>query len=364
MNIPKSPQSAFIACGAVIHNFYRIAGIKIFQPFPKIIFKFAVSYDIYSVDRAYFFKLSKYKDKLVKFIPGYVIPDAKKKEILTRLKEEGLKDLCVSRTGLDWGIDVPIDKNHKIYCWFDALINYYSGANGNWPADLHVVGKGINWFHSVIWPAMLLSAGIELPKKLLVHGYLTVNGQKISKSLGNAIDPIKLAEKYAVDTIRYNLLKGSTFDDFDFSEKELVERHNNELANKLGNLVSRVTSLTEKNGIEKCENKLLKKLKLKEIEKHFENYELDKSLNEIFSFIDVCNEYVQAEKLWESKDKKKLFELIDSIKAIAILLYPFIPSTSEKIAKNLGFELKFENINKPIAIKKIKKAEILFKKFG
>ena len=298
---------------------------------------------------AYFFKLSKYKKQLEKFIPNYIVPKQKAKEILSRLKEQGLKDLCVSRKNLDWGINSPIDDKYKIYVWFDALINYISGAEGNWPADVHVVGKGINWFHSVIWPAMLMSAGIELPKKLLVHGYLTFNGKKISKSLGNTIDPIELAKKYPVDTIRYNLLRGSTFEDFDFSEKELIERHNSELANKLGNLVSRTSALAEKYGIQKTPNILLKKLNLKKIETHIDNFELDKALNEIFAFIDTCNEFVQTKKPWETKNKQVLYQLVEAILQIAILLEPFIPESAQKIQEIFKTD-------------KIKKAPILFKK--
>ncbi|HTY43777.1 MAG TPA: methionine--tRNA ligase [Patescibacteria group bacterium] len=297
---------------------------------------------------AYFFKLSKYKDKIEKFVKNYIVPESRKKEILTRLKEEGLKDLCVSRTNLEWGIDSPIDKNFKVYVWFDALVNYISGANGNWPADLHVVGKGINWFHSVIWPAILLSSGYELPKKLLVHSYLNLKGEKISKSLGNVIDPLGLVKKYGADSVRYSLLKCSVFEDSDFSEEILIERHNNELANKLGNLISRVAALIEKYETEKGGYKLLKRLKEKEIEKHFENYETDKALNEIFAFIDICNEYVQEKKPWETHDKKILGELKESILKIAELLFPFIPETSEKITKQFTG--------------KIKKQEILFKK--
>jgi methionyl-tRNA synthetase len=296
---------------------------------------------------AYFFKLSKYKDKIEKFVKNYIVPESRKKEILTRLKE-GLKDLCVSRTNLDWGIPLPFDKKHIAYVWFDALVNYLSGANGNWPADLHVVGKGINWFHSVIWPAILLSSGYELPKKLLVHSYLNLEGQKISKSLGNVIDPLELIKKYGTDSVRYSLLRCSVFEDSDFSEEILIERHNNELANKLGNLISRVAALIEKYGTEKTENKLIKKLKLKEIEKHFENYETDRALNEIFAFVDTCNEYVQEKKPWETHNKKVLYELAESIKKIAELLFPFIPETSEKITKQFSG--------------KIKKSEILFKK--
>ncbi len=311
---------------------------------------------------AYFFKLSKYKGKILKFVKNYIVPASRKNEIISRLENEELKDLCVSRINLDWGIDNPIDKKFKIYVWFDALINYITGENGYWPADVHVIGKGINWFHSVIWPGILMSIGYELPDKLLVHGYLNLKGQKISKSLGNTIDPIELVEKYGSDSVRYSLLKCSVFEDSDFSEEILIRRNNNELANKLGNLVSRVSGLAEKNGLEKCENKLINRLKLKEIEKLIENFELDKALNEIFAFVDICNEYVQEKKPWETKDKKILYELVDSIKAIGILLWPFIPSASEKIAKQFGFEIDYKKIEKPIKIKKIKKSEILFRK--
>ncbi len=299
-------------------------------------------------EEAYFFKLSKYRKELIKFVKSYIVPESRKKEILARL-EEGLNDLCISRRNCDWGIDFPGDKDYKVYVWVDALINYISGSKESWPADVHVVGKGINWFHSVIWPALLMSAGYKLPKTLLVHGYLNLGGKKISKSLGNTIDPLKLLEKYNPDSIRYSLLRCSIFEDSDYSEEILIERNNNELANKLGNLVSRISGLIEKYGVEKCENQLIKKLNIKEIEKYFENYELDKALNEIFAFIDICNEYVQNKKPWETKDKKVLYELKESILKIAELLWPFIPVSAEKIKEIFS-------------AKKIKKADVLFKK--
>ena len=300
---------------------------------------------------AYFFKLSKYREKLIKFVENYIVPESRKKEILSRLKED-LKDVCISRKGAEWGIDFPGDKNFKVWVWIDALINYISGAKGKWPADVHVIGKGINWFHSVIWPAILMSAGYELPDTLLVHGYLNLGGKKISKSLGNIIDPLELLKKYGTDPVRYALLRSSVFDDSDFSEEILIKRNNNELANKLGNLVSRVAGLAEKVGVKKTENKLLKKLNFKKIENLVENYEFDKALNEIFAFIDICNEYIQNKKPWEpsSVDREKiLYELKESILKIAELLWPFIPESSEKITKQFS-------------AKKIKKSEILFKK--
>lgn len=324
-------------------------------------------------EEAYFFKLSKYKENLIKFVAEYIVPESRRNEILARLKNEELKDLCVSRRNLDWGVDSPIDKKFKIWVWFDALINYISGAEGRWPADVHVIGKGINWFHSVIWPAMLLSAEYKLPKTLLVHGYVNLKGQKISKSLGNVVDPVALANKYSADVVRYSLLRGSVFEDFDFSEEILRER-NNELADKLGNLVSRLEGLAEKHGeLKKTspDTVLTKKLKLKEIEGKMQNYELDKALALIIEFIDECNKYVQEKKVWElqgAEKNKALYTLGDSIRISALLLHAFIPHTAEKILARLGegeekisaSRLKFGLLGSV----KIKKKEHLFTKIA
>ncbi len=380
---------------------------------------------------AYFFKLSKYKKELQKLIPKYVLPESRMHEVLNRVNEE-VNDVCISRYKASWGIDFPNDKDFKIWVWIDALINYISGLKDKeknyWPAQLHVVGKGINWFHSVIWPAMLLSAEYKLPEKLLVHGYLTTEGKKMSKSLGNVIDPLELLNKYQTDTIRYSLLRCSVFDDSDYSEELIIERHNTELANKLGNLVSRVSTLAEKYGIEKTKEKLSKEnleeikqfkenpkehgeilsaLKINDdeiqggkktiarikseegqefdfihqntlkevlalrkrfpktqhlVESHLNNYELDKAINEVFGFIDICNTYVQVNKPWETKDTKVLYELCLAIKNIAILISPFIPETAEKIAKTFNFKISLDELNKPLKEGKIKKSEILFQK--
>lgn len=316
-------------------------------------------------EASYFFKLGKYQKKLLELYknnPEFISPNFRQKEIINRIKE-GLNDLSISRTSFNWGIPLPFDKKHVCYVWFDALLNYYSGADGFWPADVHLIGKDIIWFHCVYWPAILISAGLAVPKKVFAHGWWTLSKEKISKSRGKVINVDELIEIAGVDSARYFLFRETPFgEDGDFSEKALIDRHNNELADKLGNLVSRVSTLVEKYGIEKTDNKLLKKLNVKSIEKLFLNYELDKVLNEIFAFIDECNEYVQNKKPWETHDKKVLYELVDSIKAIAILLWPFIPSTSEKIAKTFGFKINFEDINKPLQIKKIKKSEILFEK--
>ena len=321
-------------------------------------------------EESYFFKLSKYQKKLLELYkknPGFISPNHRKQEIINRVKD-GLQDLSISRASFDWGIKLPFDDKHIAYVWFDALLNYYSatrekGKEKYWPADLHLIGKDILWFHVVYWPAMLLAAGIKIPEKVFAHGWWTFDKEKISKSRGKVINVDELIALAGVDSARYFLFRETPFgEDGDFSEEVLKDRHNNELANKLGNLISRVSALAEKNGIQKTENKLLKKLKLKEIESLISNYELDKVLNEIFAFIDVCNEYVQENEIWKSGDKKRLYELADSIKAIGILLWPFIPETSEKIAKQLGFEIKYDNIKKPLVVKKIKKTEILFKK--
>ncbi len=325
----------------------------------------------------YFFRLSRYSNKIRKLIKKdklKITPTTWKNDFLSLVKD-GLTDVSFSRDKkhLPWGIPVPGNNNQIMYVWPDALSNYLTGIGFPkekykkfWPADIHVVGKDMLRFHAGIWPGMLLSVGLPLPKEIIVHGFLTIDGNKISKSIGNVIDPIEITKKYSADSIRYYTLRNFVFgEDGDFSEKVLIDRHNNELANKLGNLVSRVTGLAEKIGIKKTSNKLLKKLKSKKIEEHIGNYQFDKALNEIFAFIDVCNEYIQNRKPWEitCKNREKiLYELVDSIKTISILLWPFIPSVSEKIARNLEFEIRFGNIKKSIEVRKVKKSEILFKK--
>ena len=308
-------------------------------------------------EESYFFKLSKYQNQLLdlyKKNSEFISPKNRRQEIINRVKE-GLKDLSISRTSFDWGIQLPFDKKHISYVWFDALFNYYSGTREKskqkfWPADVHLIGKDISWFHMVYWPAFLLSAGIELPKVVFAHGWWTFDKEKISKSRGKIINVDDLIKIAGVDSARYFLFREGVFgEDSDFSTEVLIERHNNELANKLGNLVSRVSSLAEKYSIQKTNNKLLKKLNIKKIETHFQKLELDRALSEIFAFIDACNEYVQNKKPWETKDKKVLYELVESIREIARLLSPFIPESAEKISQIFKTD-------------KIKKAPILFEK--
>ena len=313
-------------------------------------------------EETYFFKLSKYQKKLLRLYEeneNFILPKFRRKEIINRVKE-GLKDLSITRLkeSMSWGISFPLNEKHVIYVWYEALLNYITGIgwpDGKnfkkfWPADVEILGIDNGWFHCVIWPAMLFSVGIKPPKTILINGFLTFNERKISKSLGNAISPVELVKKYSADAIRYYVCRNFVFgQDGDFSEKALIDRYNNELANKLGNLVSRVSGLIEKFGVEKTANKLIKKLDEKKISKLMENFEIDKALSEIFAFIDRCNEYVQEKKPWETKDKKILFELKESILKISELLEPFIPESSEKIKKQFG-------------AKKIVKGEPLFVK--
>jgi methionyl-tRNA synthetase len=325
-------------------------------------------------EESYFFKLSKYQDyllKLYKSNPDFISPKNRKEEIINRVKE-GLKDFSISRTSFNWGIPLPFDKKHVCYVWFDALINYISGIGyiedkkqfkKFWPADVHIIGKDILWFHTVYWPAMLKSANIEPPKKVFAHGWWTINSEKMGKSAGNALKIEQLIGFAGVDSARYFLFREAPFgEDGDFSDKSLIDKHNNELANKLGNLVSRVSTLAEKYGLEKGKTVLNSKKTLKAVETHLENLAFDKALNEIFAFIDKSNEYIQEKKPWETKDKKVLYDTANAIKDIAILLSPFIPETSNKIAKTFNFTISLDDLKEPLKITKISKSDILFKK--
>jgi len=334
-------------------------------------------------EESYFFKLSKYRNKLIKLVESkdFILPKEKRNEILSRLKDDELKDLSVSRINKEWGIKTPIDEKHVIYVWFDALINYVSGIDypeGEkfkqfWPADVHLIGKGINWFHSVIWPGMLMSAKIKTPKTILVHGYLTVNGKKIGKSLGNVVDPKFFVDKYGADQLRYYLIREIPFgQDGDVNENILKIRINNELANELGNLVSRILTLAEKNfngEIKKSvlDKKLIDRLNLKKIHDCMDKFELHNALSEIFRFISECNKHINEEKIWELKDKeqeKHLYTLLESLRIISILISPFIPETSRKLNKQLGIKNGFLDECRFGLIKsyKVKKEGILFNK--
>jgi len=330
-------------------------------------------------EETYYFKMSKYQNALLKLFdehPEFILPAERRNEIRNRVKE-GLRDLSITRSSISWGIPFPMDNKHIIYVWYEALLNYLSGAGKKqefWPADLHLLGKDNGWFHGVIWPAMLMSAGYELPKTVFIHGFLTFNGEKISKSLGNVISPNYLADKYGADALRYFLLREIPFgQDGNFSEEALKERLNNELANELGNLVNRAIVLIEKKlggkiPAGKTDSALQKKLLLEKIEKHMKELELHHAVAEIFSFVSACNQFVNEKEPWKLEGKELdavLYSLADSIRIISILLQPFMPATSEKINEQIGVKaalLKDCKFNLLKAGTKTKRAEILFRK--
>ncbi len=325
-------------------------------------------------EESYFFRLSKYENFLLKHYednPNFILPKKRAQEVINRVKQ-GLKDLSISRTSFDWGIPLPFDKKHVAFVWIDALFNYYSATqsekrlNKFWPADLHLIGKDILWFHTVYWPALLKAVDLPLPKSIFAHGWWTVNNKKMGKSAGNAVKIEQLVKIAGVDSARYFLLRETPFgDDGDFSSETLIERHNTELANKLGNLVSRVSSLAEKYGIEKPKVNFHISNIVEDFKKLMESYQLDKALQSIFALIDTSNEYIQEKKPWETHDKKVLYELVNEIRLAAILLSPFIPETAEKIARTFNFKISLDEIDKPLKAVKpgdIKKSEILFQK--
>ena len=321
-------------------------------------------------EESYFFKLSKYQDFLIMYIkshPESIWPEKKRNEILNRL-EQPLRDLSISRKSVTWGIPLPFDASVSEFVWVEALNNYLTTVHypdkefqSYWPA-VHCIGSDIVWFHTVIWFSILKSLELKMPK-VMVHGFINFKGEKLSKSSNLGSDPIALSERYGSDALRYFLIREIPFgDDGDFSEEMLKERHNNELANKLGNLVSRVSTLAEKYGLEKTKSSIKIEKTLKSVSEHLSFLEFDKALNKIFAFIDSCNEYIQEKKPWETKDKKVLYELSNAIKDSAILLSPFIPETSEKISKVFNCDISLKSLNSPLKITKIKKADILFKK--
>lgn len=298
----------------------------------------------------YFFALSKYQDKLKQLIQSgeYLIrPEFKKNEVLSFI-DQGLEDFSISRSkerAKGWGVTVPGDESQIMYVWFDALNVYRSAAPDLWPANLHIIGKDIVRFHAIYWPAMLLSAKIDLPKELFVHGFITVDGQKMSKSLGNTVDPFELVKKYGVDPVRYYLLREIPSDnDGDFSEAKFIGRYNADLANGLGNFVSRVLTLAE--GLELKLDEVSGQFKEKiqataqKAGEHIQEKRFHDALASIWELISFGDTYLNEKEPWKVQDgeekRKILVNLISIVQALSSLLLPCLPETSQKIQSLLS----------------------------
>lgn len=298
-------------------------------------------------DENYFFKLSKYQEFLLDHIekhPEFVWPEKHRNEIVSFIKS-GLKDFSISRRKekVPWGIPVPDDSNHTIYVWFDALINYltYGVAENCWPATAHVLGKDNQRFHAIYWPAMLKSAGYELPKTILVHDFYSLGGQRISKSFGNGILPSELTKKHGVDSVRYFFLRhGPLTNDVDITWEKLREVHNADLANGLGNLVARIARLAEKIDFEaKLENQIFWSV----VENTLNDFRVDYALQEIWGKIDEINAEIDAAAPWKLEDGelvKFITKVVPQIQQLAFNLQPFLPESSEKILQQFNGKIK------------------------
>ena len=323
-------------------------------------------------EEAYFFKLSKYQDRLVKYYeenPHFIEPESRKNEMINNFIKPGLEDLCVSRTSFDWGIPVTFDSKHVVYVWIDALSNYISALGylsdddslyrKYWPANLHIVGKEIVRFHTIIWPIMLMALDVPLPEMVFGHGWLIIDGGKISKSLGNYKDPRDYIDAYGVDAVRYFVLREVPFgSDGNFSESALINRTNGDLANILGNLVNRTIGMTNKyfDGIvenkgvsEEIDKELIKEVtSLKEkVEKCMDILEVSKALEAIFDLLRSCNKYIDETTPWVlAKDESKkdrlatvIYNLIESIRIATVFLQAYLPDTAKSIFKQINTDI-------------------------